>query len=638
MTIAAFEDQLSSVRNLTRVFVALAAIVAGGELAVLQLHADVTTRCTPQGSNQLVCRIDQPVVTKKLTEYPEVVFHPGDTVTVEAGGCVQTGGTGATWKLYVDPKGPKSNKYYWGTISIPGATPGVIRLSDAIQKPWTVGAAAAGPLVLTLGYVDDVYHDNGYSGRDNGTGNQCKGVGNAWVQVTITRSPGTATSCAGSTGNSPMDLTWTECDLNGLPLNPKFQYQATHAGPLPSPLTICPEGRQTMTGEPGSIGEPGSTETIIKFPTECVQWPVTYDSGFWCGPHVNYIAVTYQSDVHWWKKSTVFTDDDYNFLSFRSNQEGVDEDRGDMEIEFDSDETIDNFHLPLWKQFKGMVDNDNAALENFVDGRSAVVTSLFGLDCGHLSCGSEQHPAYALAVDFDNTNLQNDSWVVFARNWGDEGFCADDEHDLPMTDLKLMIPWLHGATAVVVLEPATQFQKFSDSDNEDAVPQPQYTVVNGQGILIDFALPSPGTHLGVEGEVHLQWIVSEAARAVLIARSRQQPQAVQPHPADEEIPETRIENLFTQLPAAGLESARSTVTASVAERPLVAHETLPVQPVVKVGSVLRPQSARLIKPVAVANARVKQKHEAIRKALCEAYKNNVPGYPSLCREVNPLAH
>jgi hypothetical protein len=38
---------------------------------------------------------------------------------------------------------------------------------------------------LVLGYQDDGYSDNGYWGHDNGTGDQCKNVGNAWVHLVI---------------------------------------------------------------------------------------------------------------------------------------------------------------------------------------------------------------------------------------------------------------------------------------------------------------------------------------------------------------------------------------------------------------------------------------------------------------------
>jgi hypothetical protein len=56
----------------------------------------------------LTLRIEQPNVKQHITNYTGVGFEPGDRVTISAGGCVQTGGAGKTWKRYVDPQGPNS--------------------------------------------------------------------------------------------------------------------------------------------------------------------------------------------------------------------------------------------------------------------------------------------------------------------------------------------------------------------------------------------------------------------------------------------------------------------------------------------------------------------------------------------------
>src|SRR5256885_14730294 len=65
-------------------------------------------------------RIDEPNVKKKIIEFQQIRFQPGDRVTVEAGGCAQTGGHGKTWKRYLDPL-PESDQKYHGMILIPGA-------------------------------------------------------------------------------------------------------------------------------------------------------------------------------------------------------------------------------------------------------------------------------------------------------------------------------------------------------------------------------------------------------------------------------------------------------------------------------------------------------------------------------------
>lgn len=136
-----------------------------------------------------IYRITRPNVRQQVTDYPAIAFRPGDFVTVTAGGCAQTGGHGSTWKRYVDPQGDNTDKYYHGLIGIPGITNGRVRLKDyglCQEKHIPANTPAAG-LHLQLGYEDDDYGDNGYWGRegDNGTGDQCKGLPDAYVIVAI---------------------------------------------------------------------------------------------------------------------------------------------------------------------------------------------------------------------------------------------------------------------------------------------------------------------------------------------------------------------------------------------------------------------------------------------------------------------
>src|SRR5437667_3111130 len=80
-------------------------------------EARVTHESTPDGE---FWRIEQPEVRRRSTEYPQVQFKAGDKVLIDAGGCVQTGGSGRTWKRYVDPRGKNATKFYHGLIRIAG--------------------------------------------------------------------------------------------------------------------------------------------------------------------------------------------------------------------------------------------------------------------------------------------------------------------------------------------------------------------------------------------------------------------------------------------------------------------------------------------------------------------------------------
>ena len=136
-------------------------------------------RCSDRTvTGRIVCRIDQPNVTQHETVYPNIVFAPGDLVEIQADGCVQTGGSGDTWKRYVNPSGDNSDQLYHGLVRIPTATANsaLVRVNSVVGrllKVTGVGVPASN-LVLHLGYEDDGYGDNGYYSHDDGNDNQCK--------------------------------------------------------------------------------------------------------------------------------------------------------------------------------------------------------------------------------------------------------------------------------------------------------------------------------------------------------------------------------------------------------------------------------------------------------------------------------
>lgn len=185
----------------SRVIGAIFFVIVGGLIpcsAVAAETFDIISKLvdTPAAT---VWRIELPNVKQKETRYPQIVFVKGDKVSVDAGGCVQTGGKGLTWKRYVDPSGDNSNRLYHGLIAIPGVTNGLVRLLNfglnsihSLSATSTPGGVS-GSSSLSLGYEDDGYSDNGYTAHDDGTGGQCTSGVNAFVVVSI-----------GHAGNAPI--------------------------------------------------------------------------------------------------------------------------------------------------------------------------------------------------------------------------------------------------------------------------------------------------------------------------------------------------------------------------------------------------------------------------------------------------
>src|SRR5258708_16039633 len=166
-----------------------------GDSAAVSCGANASSSgaaCTISAPGTDGVRIDQRFVAGGFYEYQSIVFQPGDVITLNAGGCVQTGGSGDTWKRYVNPSGSNSgppDKLYFGTVYIPGAF-----YADDHNKPVngapisefvlgqkhqiridTLGLPtdATQHLDLRLGYRDDQYDDNGYYRHDDGNHNQC---------------------------------------------------------------------------------------------------------------------------------------------------------------------------------------------------------------------------------------------------------------------------------------------------------------------------------------------------------------------------------------------------------------------------------------------------------------------------------
>jgi hypothetical protein len=487
-------------------FAAAAAIVLTASAA----RAAERVNCS-NTSNGFTCRIDEPNVRQAITEYRQIRFQPNDVVTIQAGGCVQTGGSGRTWKRYVDPTGDNSTRLYHGTVLVPGATGGAVRISTVINRPLTIPGQTPGELFLRLGYEDDNYGDNGYWGHDDGTENQCRGVGNAWATITVVR--GATPPPPPPQATAPMDLVWTAIDGNWLPLNPTWAWNAQHGNQPIDAGKVC----GWRFGKPCTTQDPWTNTYSPPIPYLCDA-----DNPSGVDGHLNWMHATFTGQIFFQEHSG--SDDDYNLLLAVPNNAGLTttNEGGALLLEFDSDETIDHFSTPWWDRFHQTVDNSTGDAKRIIDARYAVATGVIGLDLVH-GAGVELHPVHLLAIRV-NEDPNDETWAIFVRNWGNEGMCGKDNTILPATVLAIDLPWMPGAQGY------TFTQNFRT--NSPQVAGPWLTTVNDQKgqpalVRVVFQLPDPTNAQGMaHGELHLSWKAAAGSGRALTAP---QPQALLPN-------------------------------------------------------------------------------------------------------------
>ena len=248
----------------------------------------------------------------------------------------------------------------------------------------------------------------------------------------------------------PLNLYWDETDLNGIPLNPRLGWQLARNYGAPDYYPDI----GTLAPKPSGFGGGGW------YPWKnFTDQPLDSDYGNWgCGPHVNWkIPVTFEGYWRWSSKSPAepFGDDDYNFYFFGPDGAGATDrpsNRGGIMTEFDVDETVNHFHTSWWEEFHDAVDHDKPKAHMMVDRKWGIASAVWGLDCAH-DCWSELHPVWVMAVHVKD-DVADDRWSIFARNWGNQGYCGTSQHTIDLPKLgdkhiyRLRIPWRPGATSV----------------------------------------------------------------------------------------------------------------------------------------------------------------------------------------------
>jgi hypothetical protein len=452
--------------------------------------------------NVKIVHIRQPNVKQAMTPYTQIAFAPGDSVVVSASGCVQTGGSGSTWKRYVNPSGSDSDRYYFGEIWIPGATGVLVPIAGVVGKTLIVpsGTTNAG-LFLRLGYSDDNYGDNGYYSHDDGTENQCAGSDGGSAEVTLTITHNAATPAP--TGDvAPFDLFWNQVDANAIPVEARWGEQLNHdRNPASHPTGLAGDD---ICATPWLLPctTQGPSLDGASFPN---SWFVCDHLGGPLNGHANWGPGTYSGTLSWESKSDAGADDDYSINLITTNGDGATEGRSDgYHTEFDSDETIDNFNSPWWNTLHHAVDNENTfpSPEDILNGNFAIETGLVDLDCAH-PCSGELHPVYALAVRaIGDTNYEQ--WGIFVRNWGNEGGCSSDDHQLLLANNQytILLPWPKGGATSVAFGGLTDFDTNSDDTSISVV-----NITPGVGIELTFTMPSPDKHALIDGMLELNYTI-----------------------------------------------------------------------------------------------------------------------------------
>jgi hypothetical protein len=390
------------------------------------------------------------------------------------------------------------------------------------------------------------------------------------------------------------------------------------------------------------------------YSSPCTTQPTEEDHGLLCNygtlgivdGHHNWVAGTYEGTVFWNDQSGYFADGDYNFRLVRPDEAGMTVEnkpkaptnKKSMKLEFSSGETIYQFETPWWDRFHKAVDTSFSAANAMVvgpDGNAGtfgIVNGLIGLDCPH-TCASELHPVWAMAIKVKH-DPADETWAIFVRRFGDEGFCSDHQHyldDLQNDTYTFRLPWRQGATGVAV-NPETTFEsQLGQATGSLGVAQ-------GQGVLLSFTMAVPQIPLQpremVDGELHLKWTIPPGdglhppLDETMVVATDAGGRGVGPRPpleVREDEPEDRLGRLVASMTPA----QRQTFEARVPRGPVARGKVALRLPAPRQLASLPIRVARARGPVARAVADP-QKATSDRQrldALHAVYGAEIPGFP-----------
>jgi hypothetical protein len=176
-----------------------------------------------------------------------------------------------------------------------------------------------------------------------------------------------------------------------------------------------------------------------------------------------------------------------------------------IEIEFDSDETVDNYDdVKWWRDFHYYVDQGTGG--NVIANHDAIIVAPADLDGDH-GYSIELHPAWLFMVH-DKTGPSSDDWAFFARNWGNKGFCSDNDkdHQLPLQDISVLLQRPGSVDGHI-----DQGQETETSADNPTFAWIIQSWLHDQGLVVTFHLPPPDHNGWIAGYLHVVWTMSGRA-------------------------------------------------------------------------------------------------------------------------------
>jgi hypothetical protein len=297
----------------------------------------------------------------------------------------------------------------------------------------------------------------------------------------------------------PMDVVWSNdnVDDNLVPRNPGW-YQMMKNGQRPDVCALCP-------CSVGVFNIPVTDPQAWKAAPNCTNQLIHTNSSLECFGHWNWFPVEYEGKVTWGGHSNSWYDDDDYYLQVKRDDQALEtlgHDDG-LHIEFDSSETVDYWDNTntWWDGFHhNFVDQGSGSV---INGREVIVIGMLGLDENH-GVPPELNPVYVMFVHLISDYLPEDRWAFFVKNWGNEGYCGDNQELFePLARNTIKVRIRHpGATAFNLL--SQNVYSYGDDENEFRQQSWNYQRTP-DGVLLTFHLRDPATHSGFVGDLKINW-------------------------------------------------------------------------------------------------------------------------------------